>query len=332
MTLARRDDVGDLARRAQATADQALAPATRRAYAADWRDFVAWCASLGMHAGPPVAGEIVALYLQELFEHGSYLTRPREPAQLSTITRKLAAITQANLAVGADTPRASPACRLVLKGIRRQCAELGRRPVQKAALVLEQLRTTSEKMATQRKFRESAILRDRALLVFGWAGAFRRSELAALELADLEKRAEGYVVTVRRSKGDQFGAGQKKALPYGSHPLTCPVRTIDAWIAIAKIESGRLFRSIGNGGHIGESLSPLGVANIIKRHVKKAGLNPKDYAGHSLRAGFCTTAARAGKAPRSIMAQTGHRSVEMVFRYVREAELFDENAAMGIGL
>jgi integrase len=174
--------------------------------------------------------------------------------------------------------------------------------------------------------------RDRALLVVGFAGAFRRSELAALELGDLEKRPEGYVVTVRRSKTDQEGRGQQKGLPYGSDPATCPVRTLDAWLSAAEITEGRVFRSIAWHGAIGASLSPRAIAQIVKRHCELAGLEPSKYGAHSLRSGFVTTAARAGKSTRSIMDQTGHRTVAIVFGYVKSAALFEENAAMGIGL
>jgi integrase len=151
-------------------------------------------------------------------------------------------------------------------------------------------------------------------------------------MSDLELRSEGYVVTVRRSKTDQVGEGQKKAIPFGSNPATCPVRTVQTWLAAADIAAGRVFRSVDRHGNIGESLEPRAVAEIIKRHCKAAGIDPAEFSGHSLRAGFCTTAARAGKSPRSIMSQTGHRTIEMVFRYVRDAKLFEENAAMGIGL
>ncbi len=327
MDLARYDPA-ELARRAQATANAALSPATRKAYGADWRDFRAWCEAHSFRAGPPCPGELVALYLNDLFERGPFLAgKGREPCALSTITRKLAAIAQAHAAIGADTPRASPALRQVLKGIRRKLAEQGRRSKGKAALELGALREVAIAAGSYLIGR-----RDRAILVFGWAGAFRRSELCALELGDLEERAEGYVVTLRRSKTDQAGQGQKKAMPFGSNPTTCPVRTVKAWIDAADLKEGRLFRSVDRHGNVGASLDPQTIAAIIKRHCKAAGLDPREFSGHSLRAGFCTTAARAGKSPRSIMSQTGHRTIEMVFRYVREAKLFEENAAMGIGL
>jgi len=312
------DTMGEVAGRAKAFAKDARSEATRRAYRSDWSDFVGWTKEKGFAAGPPVPGEIVALYLADL---------AGDKKALSTIVRRLAAISEACALAGAPSPRTAPALREVLKGIRRRYALEGRRQKGKAALELEALRKVVSACPTW-----LIGLRDRALLVVGWAGGFRRSELAALELEDLEERAEGIVVRVRRSKTDQAGAGQTKVLPFGSDPSTCPVRTLKTWLEAAGVDKGRVFRSVDQHSHVGESLSDRAIADVVKRRVAEAGLDPRKFAGHSLRSGFCTTAAKCGKNARAIMAQTGHRTAEMVLRYVREADLFEDNAAVGIGL
>ena len=166
----------------------------------------------------------------------------------------------------------------------------------------------------------------------GFAGAFRRSELVALDFADLQFTSDGLVITLRRSKVDQEGEGRKLAVPYGSNPDTCPVRSLKAWLEAAGIESGPVFRSITRHGKIGARLSGYDVALVVKQYAGALGLDAATYAGHSLRAGLATSAAIAGASERSIMNQTGHRSSAMVRRYIRDGSLFRENAAAKVGL
>ena len=176
-------------------------------------------------------------------------------------------------------------------------------------------------------------IRDRALLLVGFAGAFRRSELVGLDIADLDFNHDGLTVTLRRSKTDQEGEGRKVGLPYGSNPSTCPVRSLQAWIEASAIEAGPVFRSVNRHGRLQpDRLSDKAVALVVKRRAEAAGLDPSRYAGHSLRAGLATAAANAGVSERAIMAQTGHRSVQMVRRYIRDGSLFRENAAAKVGL
>ena len=175
--------------------------------------------------------------------------------------------------------------------------------------------------------------RDGALIRLGFAGAFRRSELVALDIADCAFGREGLTVILRRSKTDQDGVGRKVGIPYGSNPETCPVRTVQAWMERAGVEMGPLFRSINRHSRIQPCrLSSTDVARVVKKLADRAGLDPAKYAGHSLRAGHATSAAIAGASERSIMNQTGHRSVQMVRRYIREASLFRENSAGKLGL
>jgi|SRR5581483_5756884 len=176
-------------------------------------------------------------------------------------------------------------------------------------------------------------LRDRALILLGFSGAFRRSELVGLSFEDCGFGKEGLTVTLRRSKTDQEGAGRKVGIPYGSNPDTCPVRTVQDWIEQAGIAPGPLFRSINRHGRIQAGrLGGIDVARIVKKLALRAGLDAERYAGHSLRAGHATSAAIAGASERSIMNQTGHRSVQMVRRYIREGTLFRENSAGKLGL
>jgi len=175
--------------------------------------------------------------------------------------------------------------------------------------------------------------RDRALVLLGFAGAFRRSELVCLDIEDCSFGKDGLTVTLRRSKTDQDGAGRKIGIPYGSNPETCPVRTIQAWIEQAVLSDGALFRSINRHGQVqAGGLSGMDVARVVKKLAERAGLDPAKYAGHSLRAGHATSAAIAGASERSIMKQTGHRSVQMVRRYIRDGSLFRENSAGKLGL
>jgi integrase len=175
--------------------------------------------------------------------------------------------------------------------------------------------------------------RDRALVLLGFAGAFRRSELVGLDVEDCTFGKDGLTVTLRRSKTDQDGMGRKIGIPYGSNPETCPVRTVQAWMEMAGISSGPLFRSINRHGRMrSERLSGIDVSRVVKKLAERAGLDPAKYGGHSLRAGHATAAAIAGATERSIMKQTGHRSVQMVRRYIRDGSLFRDNSAGKLGL
>jgi len=176
-------------------------------------------------------------------------------------------------------------------------------------------------------------LRDRALLLLGFAGAFRRAELVSLDVTGLDFSSAGLVVTLRRAKTDQEGRSRRIGVPYGSSEKTCPVRSLQAWLESAGISEGPVFRSLDTFQRVQpRRLSDKAVARIVKRRAAAVGLDPARYAGHSLRAGLATSAAAGGASERVIMAQTGHRSAEMVRRYIREGNLWRENAASLAGL
>lgn len=305
----------ELADTARDLAREAMAPNTRRAYAASWGVFSGWCADAGLSALPATAGN-VALYVAHLVEIG------RKPA---TISGALAAIAAAHRVAGHASPTEDESVRLVVRGARRA---LGTRQEGKRAIgvgLLKQIVATCQDSPIGR--------RDRALLLLGFAGAMRRSELVGLDVADVASVRDGVVVTIRKSKTDQTGQGHDVAIPYGSDPSTCPVRALADWIASAEIASGPIFRSVNRHGRIGaDRLSDRAVAIVVKRACSAAGISPDAYAGHSLRSGLVTSSAEAGKPLDVIMRQTRHRSHAVALSYVRRADAFKSNAASGIGL
>ena len=170
-------------------------------------------------------------------------------------------------------------------------------------------------------------LRDRTIILIGFSGGFRRNEIVSLDYDDLDFVPEGVKIDIRRSKTDQFGEGSVKALPYFDNPKYCPVMSLKKWLSISEINSGSLFRRFLKGSKLSEKrLTDQTVALLIKEYLQLAGIDSKNYSGHSLRSGFATSAAEAGAEERSIMAMTGHKSTEMVRRYIKEANLFKNNA------
>ena len=299
---------------ARGYAADSRAPATRRAYLHDWDGFSAWCTSHGLIA-MPAAPAIVAVYLSALADAG------RRP---TSIERALSGIAHAHRTRGVEWRRAHPAITEVMTGIKRRH---GMEPVQKAPVQGDEL----EVLVAALDVGTLAGLRDRALLTMGWWGAFRRSELVSLRCEDLTRSADGLTVRLVRSKSDQEGHGQSKGVPYARDPALCAVRALDAWLAAASIPAGPLFRSVDQRGRVGErALNDRAVARIVQRTAKRAGLDPSRLAGHSLRSGFATTAARAGRSLDAIMRQTLHRCPKVARSYVRLAEVFQGNAAVGL--
>jgi len=245
--------------------------------------------------------------------------------KVGSVQRRLNAIAEAHKAVGVDSPTSSGIVHNVMKGIRRT---LGTATVQKSPAV------TADILVMVNATDPGLIgMRDRALLLLGFAGAFRRSEVVGLDVADLDFNRDGLTVNLRRSKTDQDGQGRKIGIPYGSNPVTCPVRVVQAWLDQAGVTEGPVFRSVNRHGKLQPfRLGAGNVATIVKKLAQRVGLDPAKYAGHSLRAGHATSAAASGASERSIMNQTGHRSVQMVRRYIREGSLFRENSGGKLGL
>jgi integrase len=287
---------------------------TLRGYRVDWREFCAWCSCHGAAALPAVPDAVAA-----------YLADCAGRLKPGSLQRRLNAIAEAHKAAGLESPTSAGIVRNTLKGIRRT---LGTAPIQKAPTLTADIRAMVDAVGAG-----LIATRDRALVLLGFAGAFRRSELVALDLADLEFSRDGLTVTLRRSKTDQEAAGRKVGIPFGANPETCPVRSLEAWIESASLVEGPLFRPIDRHGRVGVArLYGIDVARVIKKLAARAGLDPVKFAGHSLRAGHATAAAIAGASERSIMNQTGHRSVQMVRRYIRDGRLFRDNSAGKLGL
>jgi site-specific recombinase XerD len=306
--------LAELDARAHDYAAAAHAPNTLRAYAADLRAFAAWGRAFQL-VTLPADPRTVARYLAALADAGR---------KCSTIGRALTAINVAHTRAGFPGPREAPQVRDAWRGVRRV---LSVAPRQKAPILVEDLRALATALPSTLHG-----TRDRAILVLGWAMGARRSEVVALEVADLRLTADGFEITIRRSKTDQEGAGHVIGVPFGSTPATCPVRTVLAWKSAANVEAGPLFRSLKNGRPTSRALDGRDLARVVQAAAVRAGL-AADLAGHSLRAGLITQAARTGKNERDIMQHTGHRSAATLRRYIRAAGLFtSSNPAQGIGL
>jgi site-specific recombinase XerD len=298
----------DLAEATKNYIDQSLSFATRKAYASDFKIFSAWCAAHGL-AALPAAPETVALFLAD---------QAQNHVAASTLNRRLAAIKCAHEAKGHATPTTHKGVTAALKGIRRA---KGVAPTKKKAatadLVKEMVRCCPDTLTGKR---------DRALLLLGFAGAFRRAELVALTVADLAFEADGLRVTIRRSKTDQEAAGQVIAIPHGS-VLFCPVTALKRWLTVAGIAAGPIFRAVGKGGRIGgAALSDKSVTKRVKHYAGEVGLDAADFAAHSLRAGFVTSAAEAGASIFKMAEVSRHRSTDVLAGYVRSANLFKDHA------
>jgi site-specific recombinase XerD len=304
---------------------------TRRAYTADFAAFRAWCAGRGVSALPATA-EIVAAFIGADADRG---------VKASTIGRRLAAIRYAHRLAGLSSPTEIEAVRAVMRGIRRT---IGTAKAPKAPATNDRLlaMVASQKMESRRtkwvvesQVRDGAngvsmaALRDKALLLLGFAGAFRRSELVAFDVADIEETAEGFRVTIRGGKTDQERAGATVAVVRGS--VACPVEAVKTWLNAAGITAGAIFRRVNKGGMVlADRLNAQSVALIVKAHAERAGLNPRSFSGHSLRAGFLTSAARRGASVFKMMDVSRHRRVDTLRGYVRDAELFRDHAGSGL--
>jgi integrase len=299
---------------ARGYANQAMSPATRRAYAADWQNFTSWCSSMGA-TSLPASPAAVGAFMADMATRGF---------AVATIARRLAAVATAHRVAGHGLDTRHPGIREVLRGIRRAH---GSRQNHVAPAVT----ATIKAMIAAIQGDGGIAVRDRALLLIGFAGAFRRSELVALTLKDITREAEGVRVLIAQSKTDQGGKGQEIGIAKTDSPL-CPVTALESWISLSGIQAGPLFRSINRHGNIGQSMSDRSVALIVKSRAEAAGLDPSQFSGHSLRAGLATSAAAAGLAEGDIQRQTRHKSVAQLRRYVRHGSLFIGNVTKGVGL
>jgi site-specific recombinase XerD len=286
---------------------------TVRAYKSDFKDFGLFCVKNGFKTLPSDP-KIVSLYL-------TYLSTKN--IKLSTIKRRLVSIGVIHKMKGHYLDTKHPIIIENLMGIKRRkgIVQKGKKPI-----LINNLKIIID-VINQQKIEDIKKLRDKSIILIGFSGGFRRNEIVSLDVEDLDFVFEGLKITVRRSKTDQFGEGLTKGLPYFENKIYCPVTTLQRWLNVSKIKKGPLFRRFSKGSKLTSNrLTDQTVALIIKQYLNFAGVNSSNYSGHSLRSGFATSAAEAGAEERSIMAMTGHKSTEMVRRYIKEANLFKNNA------
>ena len=278
---------------------------TLRAYQADFRDFTEFCKKNAFNS-LPTDPKIIAFYLTHLSAFSKF----------STLKRRLASIKVIHRLKGHYIDTKHPIIAENLMGIKRK---MGVKQISKKPLLINDLRLIIQVIDEEKN--EYKKYQNRALLLIGFAGGFRRSELVNIDYEDVEFVNEGVKIFIKRSKTDQSGEGSIKAIPYFNNETYCPVKTLKKWLNEEKIKTGKIF-----------NVSDKTIALIIKKYSNLAGFDSNKYAGHSLRSGFATSAAEAGAEERSIMNMTGHKSTEMVRRYIKEANLFKNNALDKIDL
>ena len=286
---------------------------TVRAYKSDFNDFGLFCAKNGFKSLPSEP-KIVSLYLTHLSTKGS---------KISTLKRRLVSIGVIHRLKGHYLDMKHPSIIENIMGIKRRkgSSQKGKKPI-----LISTLKKIINVIDEQNK-EEIKKFRDRSIILIGFSGGFRRNEIVTLDHDDLDFVPEGIKINLRKSKTDQFGEGFTKALPYFDNSKYCPVVSLKKWMEISKIGSGPVFRRFSKGSKLSENrLTDQTVALLIKQYLQLTGIDSKNYSGHSLRSGFATSAAESGAEERSIMAMTGHKSTEMVRRYIKEANLFKNNA------
>ena len=292
---------------------------TIRAYKSDFKDFVDFCVKHGFKALPSEP-KIIALYLTYLSGKNS---------KMSTLRRRLVSIAMMHKLKDHYLDTKHPVIIENLMGIKRKKGSIqrGKKPI-----LINHLKSIIN-VINEEKIEEIKKLRDKSIILVGFGGGFRRTELISIDHEDLEFVPEGLKITLRRSKTDQFGEGMIKGLPYFSNETYCPVVNLKKWIKISNIKDGPIFRRFAKGCSLtSHRLTDQSVVLLIKRYLELAGIENKNYSGHSLRSGFATVSAESGADERSIMAMTGHKTTQMVRRYIKEANLFKNNALNKIKL
>mgnify|MGYP001212936253 CR=1 FL=1 len=292
---------------------------TVRAYKSDFKDFGLFCSQNGFKSLPSDP-KIVSLYLTHL---------SIKEAKMSTLKRRLVSIGVIHRLKGHYLDTKHPSIIENIMGIKRRKGSIQKA---KKPILINDLKSIIN-VIDELDREEIKKIRDRTIILIGFSGGFRRNEIVSLDYDDLDFVNEGLKISIRRSKTDQFGEGSIKALPYFDSHRYCPVVSLKNWLNITKINSGPLFRRFLKGLKLSENrLTDQTVALLIKEYLRLAGIDDKNYSGHSLRSGFATSAAESGAEERSIMAMTGHKSTEMVRRYIKEANLFKNNALNKIKL
>jgi len=285
---------------------------TLRAYKSDFKDFGAFCNKHGFNS-LPTEPKIVSLYITHLSKN----------SKISTLRRRLVSISMIHKIKGHYLDTKHPIIIENLMGIRRTKGSMqkGKKP-----LLISHLKLLIN-VINEQKTEEIKKARDKAIILIGFGGGFRRTELISIDHDDLEFVPEGLKITIKRSKTDQYGEGMIKGLPYFINEIYCPVLSLKKWLDLSKIKSGPIFRRFAKGSSLTNNrLTDQSVVLLIKNYLNLAGIENSNYSGHSLRSGFATVAAESGADERSIMSMTGHKSTQMVRRYIREANIFKNNA------
>ena len=285
---------------------------TLRAYKSDFTDFAAFCSKHSLNS-LPTEPKIISIYLTHLSKN----------SKISTLRRRLVSISMVHKLKGHYLDTKHPIIVENLMGIKRVKGSIqkGKKP-----LLINHLKSIIN-VIDEQKVEEIKKLRDKSIILIGFGGGFRRTELVSIDHEDIEFVTEGIKITVKRSKTDQFGEGIIKGLPYFNNENYCPVNIIKKWLKISKIKSGPIFRRFSKGSILSDKrLTDQSVVLLIKKYLNLAGIENNNFAGHSLRSGFATVAAESGADERSIMAMTGHKTTQMVRRYIREANIFKNNA------
>ena len=286
---------------------------TIRAYKSDFNDFGLFCAQNGLKSLPSEP-KIVSLYLTHL---------STKDVKMSTLKRRLVSIGVIHKLKGYYLDTKHPSIIENIMGIKRRKGSIQK---SKKPLLISNLKKIINSIDEQ-KNEEIKKIRDRSIILIGFSGGFRRNEIVSLDYDDLDFVTEGLKITLKRSKTDQFGEGSLKGLPYFDSTKYCPVISLQNWLNLSKIKSGPIFRRFIKGSKLSEKrLTDQSIALIIKKYLSLAGIDNKNYSGHSLRSGFATSAAQSGAEERNIMAMTGHKTTQMVRRYIQEANLFRNNA------
>lgn len=324
-------------RRLRELAEKAVAPATRRNYAADWDSFCGWCIDRGFVA-LPASPDTVARYLRWLIDRPAVVvhenvvqrdgslaarSRLRKPVKGATLRRHLVSIGVAHRAADYQDPTKSLFVKAVARGIR---AERGSASTPKEALGRDALRAALLAIQTERLIDK----RNRAIVLFGWSGAFRRSEIAAVDVEHIRRERQGIDVLLPRSKTNQEGLHEQVLIGYASDPEFCAIVALDEWLRAAGITSGPVFRRVDRHGNVGDRIAGEVVAAVTKRFTSTVGLDARLFAAHSLRSGWISTAAQEGKRERDMMRHSRHKSVPVFRGYIRQATKWNDHPGLGL--
>lgn len=308
------DSQVELERAVKHYAKAALSANTRRGYASDWSDFEYWCKRT-KRKSLPASPETVALYLSKMASH----------LKTSSLRRRITSIRKAHELAKYSSPTKEERVKTVVRGILRTHGEAQSHA---APTLLSHIQKMIASLPDSTKG-----IRDKALLLLGFATGTRRSELVSLNIEDLALSDEGLIIHIRKGKTDQTGRGRKIPVSYGQNKATCPILALNEWLNLSAVKTGAIFHPINQWGHISPTrLTDQSVRIILKEALKRAGVSERGFSGHSLRAGFATVAAINGASERDIQRTTGHVSLEVLRRYIRDGELFKNSASRRLGL